>query len=164
MAKRSILVIAGLLIVAGLVTFAGCGKDNRVAETVDQKQLAGTWLEIPPEPVDPKKPGQGRRTIQYDRPTPKLRQLTFNDDGTFKLVLCEPGGGAADEKSYAEGTWKYSAEEGWVTFAITKNTFAKKLQKWIVPEDLDMTTGPDGKVTCYVNFEEGSGARCERKQ
>jgi hypothetical protein len=151
MVNHTILLVLGCLVVAGLAVTTGCDKGGgQGPPPMDAQAIIGTWLEV--------REGPRVSTPRFQAPeweSPNIRQITFNADNTFKLIVCKPSGTPLDASKAIEGTWK--VEENSVRFTVTSNTLEGKYQDW-VPLGL---TGPfeDGnKTRCTItheNFEEG---------
>ena len=155
MVNRTILLVLGCLVVAGLAATAGCDRSGGGgAAAIDEQALVGTWLETRDVP---KRPSRRRGLVEWE--SPNIRQITFNADNTFKLIVCKPNGTPLDASQAVEGTW--SAEGAGVVFAATSNTLKGKYQDW-VPIDLIRPVDEAGVTQCYItheNYERGTYER-----
>src|SRR5262245_9669719 len=96
--------LAGAALVTCFLAMNGCGKGTpRGLATTD---LIGTWLEIPETAETPR----NNRVVKVARLSPKMRKLTFNADGTYKIELAEPDGTVVDAGKSVTGTWKIEAD------------------------------------------------------
>ncbi len=139
--------VACLLVLTAVGAWVGlgCSKSVEVPKT-DDKALIGTWIEIPPASV----PAGGRR------PPPRhpnnLRQITFNSDHTYKLIVCKKDGAPVDATKAIEGTWK--VEENDVKFQVTKNTVDKAFADLEPQEFAGLQKTPTGMQMSIVDKAE----------
>ena len=155
MVNRTILLVLGCLVVAGLAATTGCDRSGGGdASAMDEQALVGTWLETREAP---KRPSRRRGLVEWE--SPNIRQITFNADNTFKLIVCKPSGTPLDASQAIEGTWK--AEGLGIVFTVTSNTLKGKYEDW-APIDLSRPVDEAGVTRCLItheNYEQGTYER-----
>ncbi len=142
--------VIGLVAAALGVSLSGCSSGDAGEEPFSETKFYGSWAEQE-IPVNP-------RAMPEAEATRNLRQITINQDKTFKLVMHTPGGGATSEA--CEGTWEVAGES--LKFTVTNNTLGAKIKNDYVPvettaNDTDTDGTPrisirhaDGKIVMYL--------------
>jgi hypothetical protein len=122
MVNRMILSAAACVLAAAVGVTTGCGKGGQ-APPIDQGVIIGTWLETRPE-AESRSPRLRRKEWE----SKNIRQVTFKNDNTFRLVVCDPSGKPLDESKAIEGTWQI--EGSLVRFTVSSNTLKAPYDGW----------------------------------
>lgn len=110
----ALLRIVRLFSVLSLVSLAGCGDPlpPRGPNGIKEKAFIGVWRE------DPSQESGGVLGVMPENAP--LRQVSFSEDGKYKMVFVKRDGTPTDTGKFAEGTWSVSGET--CTLSITNST------------------------------------------
>src|SRR5262245_41924082 len=135
--------LVGLLwVAAGLVP--ACSK-KAPAGALDPNALVGTWTESKSDA----NPAAARvANTESSALGSSLRQLTLNQDGTFKFVLLAADGKPMKDKG-AEGTWKVGQRA--ISFEVTKNSFDEGIKDLMTPVSGQQTKRDAGETLTIVD-------------
>jgi hypothetical protein len=123
-----------LLLVAGVLVVAGCGKSRPEEAVLSDDAVVGNWLESPPKVV-----ASARRA--QTEPQKFLRHVTLNADKTFVFTLRTMSGDPTKDDKQITGTWEIDGEQNMVMFTVTDNGFkAGETGRDWVPESLHEMT------------------------
>jgi hypothetical protein len=152
MVNRMILSATACVLAAVGVT-TGCGRGQ--APPVDQATVIGTWLET-------RETGQtgSRRLVQKHWESKNIRQITFNNDNTFRLIVCSPSGKPLDESQAINGTWQI--EGHLVRFTVSGNTLEKPYDDW-APVAMPTPVTDQGTLRLQIMHENNEEATYERR-
>lgn len=126
--------------------FQGCGKGE--AKPLTSQDFVGSWLEV----RDDTAMQQNQRVVKVERLSDKLRKLTLNADGTFKIELAEPDGSVADAGKALSGTWKL--DEQVFTCEDVKNSLGSKFAGWTLFTVGTLST-EGGATRCTISHTNG---------
>ncbi len=127
-----------LLLVAGVLVVAGCGKGRAQEDILTADTVVGDWLESPPKVLPP----SARRA--KTKPQNFRRHVTLNADQTFVFSLRTLDGDPTKDNKQTTGTWDVDTDQNMVIFTVTDNPFksSETGRDW-VPESLSEMTQKD---------------------
>lgn len=149
MTARTVGLALGVAALVSLSSMAGCGGGGSKSSQGDT-DIIGTWNED--RAVADNGPGlRGRPEIEHI--SPNLRQISFNADHSFKLIVCTPDGSPVAAAKDITGTWNLS--DGLLSLEIKQNNLAKDYAEWVPDSDAQLDEGPDG--TPRLSLYDASG-------
>lgn len=146
---------SGILLTAAslaFLTLVGCGGGGGGSRPPTEADYYGTWIEIRGDDA------RNQRMAPVEPKTPNLRQITFNNDKTFKMVMVTPAGAPVTPAEEVTGTW--SLNDRIVIITTQGNTLNAKYKDWELTDALTQTlSGPGGEERrLQASCKDGSAA------
>lgn len=149
MTARTVGLALGVASLVSLSSIAGCGGGGSGSSQADS-DIIGIWNED--RPVADNAPRlRGQPEIEYL--STNLRQISFNADHSFQLIVCAPDGSPVTAAKDITGTWDLS--DGLLRLEIKQNNFAKYYAEWVPESAAQFDEGPDG--TPRLSLYDASG-------
>ncbi len=146
MIRLCLLSLGAAVLLATTTSLVGCGRAKPAPLKSDQ--FLGTWIELPD--ALPK----SNRVATPKRASPKMRKITLNADGTFKMELADNNGNVSETKNIT-GQWKL--EESVLIFdeAQIKNGLGKSFDGWLPAATSATVEETNGETRISLTHKDG---------
>lgn len=128
----------------------GCGGSKPVNTAVSRKAFIGSWLEDSSGRMS-----RGGGTVTIAATPTNCRRMVFNEDGAFKMTVCDPGGQPLLPDQSVEGEWR--VENDVVVLDVETSSLSGPQESWTPTHIIDYELKSEGFPTDAITIGGGDG-------
>lgn len=147
-ARMLFCVVGVILLTAPMLT--GCGSSKPVSTAINQKAFIGTWTEDTSGRMS-----RGGGTVTVAGTPANYRRMVFNEDGTFKMTVCDPSGRSLSPGQSVEGKWR--VENDLVVLDVETNSLSGPQANWAPTRMIDYELKSKGAFTDVITIDGRDG-------